>query len=179
PFDHPVSVPASHLVEEANLVEGAKPYLGPRGLLPRHLERTGELDLADANTGLGYPAPRRGRVLELDRLMASVEAEAEMTVDDLRIHSPPAHGWAEAIVEEGDRLVARRHDAVGLGLETDPDPAAVPVGEPMEIHRQVGKCRCAFFRTRCPGGRRIGQRQSRDRPLLNVRREKLAQDVRE
>jgi len=28
-----------------------------------------------------------------------------MTVDDLRIHSPPAHGRAEAIVEEGDRLV--------------------------------------------------------------------------
>ena len=102
--------------------------------------------------------PCCGRVLELDRLMAGVEAEAEMTVDDRRIDSPPAHGRAEAIVEESDRLLARLDDAVGLGLETDPNPAAMPLGEPMEIDRQMGKEGRAFLRARRLGRRRIGQR---------------------
>src|SRR5438876_3454673 len=74
PFDLALPVPSPHLVEEADLVEGTKPNVGLRGSLRRNLERARELDLPDANTGRQDLPPGRGRVLELDRLMASVEA---------------------------------------------------------------------------------------------------------
>src|SRR5439155_24382523 len=152
PFDHGLSVTSPHLVEEADLVEGTEPHFGLRGSLLRQLERARELDLADADAGRRDLPPSRGRVLELDRLMAGVEAEAEMAVDDRRIDSPPAHGRAEAIVEESDRLLARLDDAVGLGLETDPNLAAMPPGEPVEIDRQVGAGGRTFL-----GARRLGR----------------------
>src|SRR5207249_7538212 len=158
PFDHALSVTSPHLVEKADLVEGTEPHFGLRGSLLWHLERARELDLADADAGRRDLPPCCGRVLELDRLMAGVEAEAEMTVDDRRIDSPPAHGRAEAIVEESDRLLARLDDAVGLGLETDPNLAAMPLGEPVEIDRQVGEDGRTFLRARRLGRRRIGQR---------------------
>ncbi len=166
-------------MEEADLVEGTKAGVGARGRCRRHLERAGELDLADAHTGRGDLRPGGRRVFELDRLMAGVEAEPQMTVDDRRIDAPPAYRRAKVLVEERDRLVARLDDAIGLGLETDPNVATMPLREPIEIDGQMRQDGRAVFRARRRGRGRIGQWQRRDRPLRDVGREQLAEDVRE
>src|SRR5207245_6588764 len=132
-----------------------------RGRLRRHLERAGELDLADANTGRGDLRPCGRRVFEGDRLMAGVEAEAQMTVDDRRIDAPPAHGRAQVLVEKGDRLVAGLHDAVGLGLETDPTLATMSLREPLEVGGTIGQDWRDLRRARRPCRRLSGQRDRR------------------
>ena len=100
----------AHLVEEPLLDErrqGVAGRLLGRGL---RVQGGGELGLDHGQAGRGEPAERLAGVLEGDREVAGVQADADVL----------ARAGADALGGVGGRL----HDAAGLGLEPDPQRAA-------------------------------------------------------
>ena len=112
-------------MEIARLVERSQP--GPGGLVRgvAQLQRARDLHLADPDPGTGHGTDDVSGILERDRLVAQVVADAEMRVDQLTL-GPGRLG--QRTLEEPDDVGRELQRATRLGLQADADAPTAAVG---------------------------------------------------
>src|SRR5262249_40244899 len=140
----------------------------------RQLERARELCLADADPGLRQRANGRACVFEHDRLVAGVEAHAQVLLEQRARRAQTLGRARQLVAEKLDRVAGALEPTTGFRLEADPHALAAALAQARQVLTQAAQLRgcggraLAAIRCRVPGLVAVADRQRGDAAFAAV-----------